>query len=140
MPPIRSINEEEIAQDAFTGIQREGGFGGAEGKTLADFAQQFDVHPHQIAVWRGQRWMARPRFLDSKASAAEPDLAGGLGVSRTVVREALRALSGSESSISEMAAARGWARSIKRRSVSCSTMPCTPTRPQSSRFTTSVEQ
>ena len=64
-------------------------------KTLADLAQQFDVHPNQIAAWRSQLLDgAAEVFGQDKASAAEADLAGPLGVSRAVVRETVRALSG----------------------------------------------
>ena len=44
-------------------------------KTRADLAQQFDVHPNQIADWKTQRMDRSAQvFGDSTAKAAEPDI------------------------------------------------------------------
>ena len=45
-------------------------------KTLAELAQQFDIHPNQIADWKGQLTeRAAQVFGDGSATAvAEPDL------------------------------------------------------------------
>ena len=44
-------------------------------KTLAELAQQFDVHPNQIADWKSQLMERSAQvFGDSSTTAAEPDL------------------------------------------------------------------
>jgi transposase-like protein len=44
-------------------------------KTLAELAQQFDVHPNQITDWKSQLMERSSQvFGDSTAQAAEPDL------------------------------------------------------------------
>ena len=44
-------------------------------KTLAELAQQFDVHPNQIADWKTQLMDRSAQvFGDSTAKAAEPDI------------------------------------------------------------------
>jgi len=45
-------------------------------KTLADLAEQFDVHPHQISEWKQQLAESATDVFGgrSKAKAAEPDL------------------------------------------------------------------
>ena len=43
-------------------------------KTLAELAQQFDVHPNQITTWRGQLMEGAASVFgsDSNAESAEP--------------------------------------------------------------------
>jgi transposase-like protein len=44
-------------------------------KTLAELAQQFDVHPNQITDWKGQLMERSAQvFGDSTAHSGEPDL------------------------------------------------------------------
>ena len=55
MPRIRSHHDETIPPDPRTGIQGQSGAGRHQGeKTLAELAQQYDVHPNQITAWRAQ--------------------------------------------------------------------------------------
>ena len=50
-----AFDDEEEPPDAFAGVQGESGLAAIKGeKTLADLAQQFDVHPNQITAWRNQ--------------------------------------------------------------------------------------
>lgn len=47
--------DETRAPEPQPGFQGEGRAGGHQGReTLADLAQQFDVHPNQITQWRSQ--------------------------------------------------------------------------------------
>jgi transposase-like protein len=52
----RRKHDEETTPEPQPGLQGEGGFGRyQEGeKTLAELAEQFDVHPNQITTWRSQ--------------------------------------------------------------------------------------
>ena len=50
----RRKHDEETTPEPQLGLQGEGGFGRYQGKTLAELAEQFDVHPNQITTWRSQ--------------------------------------------------------------------------------------
>ena len=52
---IRRDNEQKTAAEPYTGFQGEGGACRHQGdRTLAQLAEQFDVHPNQIATWKAQ--------------------------------------------------------------------------------------
>ena len=62
--PHRRSNDKTTAPEPHTGIQGEGGFGCRQGeKTLAELAQQFDIHPTQITSGRRSFSTGQPGCL-----------------------------------------------------------------------------
>ena len=76
-PRLRRDDEQETAPEPHIGLQGEGGFGRPmKGeKTLAELAQQFDVHPNQITQWKAQLLDgAAGVFGQDKCEAAPPSV------------------------------------------------------------------
>ena len=55
MPAIRSDDEQKTTAEPLCGLQGEGGVAAFKGeRTIAQLADQFDVHPNQITTWKAQ--------------------------------------------------------------------------------------
>ena len=66
----RSDDDEATAAKPHTGVQGESGLAALKGdKTLADLAQQFDVHPNQITQWKAQLQEGAAGVFGSEARA-----------------------------------------------------------------------
>lgn len=74
MAASRRDHDETTSPQSRTGIQGEGGPGGAqEREDLAELAQQFDVHANQITQWRSQLLEgAADVFGEARTEAAAP--------------------------------------------------------------------
>ena len=54
------------------GVQGEGGLGGVKGeRTVAELAEQFDVHPDQIQDWKSRLADGAEGVFGSQATSAE---------------------------------------------------------------------
>jgi len=54
-PRIRRDHEQTSAPESYAGLQGEGGACRHQGcRTLAQIAEQFDVHPNQVTSWKAQ--------------------------------------------------------------------------------------
>jgi transposase len=74
-PPDRSRDEQTSPPQSQPGVQGEGAFSALKGKkTLAELAQQFDVHANRITTWRTQLLEGAAGVCggESSAESAEP--------------------------------------------------------------------
>ena len=69
----RRQDEQATAPEPQPGVQGEGGVGCREGgETLAELAQQYDVHPNLITQWRAKLLESAADVFGGEASVAEP--------------------------------------------------------------------
>jgi transposase len=76
---IRSDDEEASPPEPYSDLQGEGGLGCLEDdRTIAQLAEQFDVHPNQISSWKEQLLAGAADVFErggnSRPSACEVDV------------------------------------------------------------------
>jgi transposase-like protein len=76
---IRSEDEEASPPEPHTGLQGEGGLAALKNdRTIAQLAEQFDVHPNQITSWKEQLLAGAADVFErggsTKSSAPEVDI------------------------------------------------------------------
>jgi len=70
MPRIRSDHGKTNTPDPFPGFKAKVALGAIKGeKTLAELAQQYDVHPNQITAWKGQLVVEARRWVFGSGGA-----------------------------------------------------------------------
>ena len=72
MPRIRSEHEQADTPDPRPVLQGEGGAGRLKGeKTVAELAQQYDVHPSQVTAWEAHLVEAASGLFGSTGAASD---------------------------------------------------------------------
>jgi transposase len=88
MPRIRSDDDQTNPPDPCPGVKAKVALAAIKGeKTLAELAQQYDVHPNQITAWKGQLVDAAAGVFGGDGTAAEATPAVDLKVLHAKIGE-----------------------------------------------------